>query len=293
MTKEEGHAKTDKNLGRIAELQEMLYAEHKQSLLIVLQAMDAGGKDGTVKVIGSGMNPAGCKVISFKVPTSEELNHDFLWRIEKETPRKGDVTIFNRSHYEDVLVVRVNNLVPKPVWKDRFDQINDFERRLVANGTRIVKFFLHISKEEQLARLRERIEDPSKNWKVSASDFTEREKWPLYQEAYEDVLSKTSFKHAPWFIIPADHKWSRDYVISSIILETLEDMKLTMPVPTVNIEELRAKYFSGSIAREDSRGKSHKIPRHREESTFIYAPVAATHLQSAPAVGSSLLGFPK
>jgi len=287
--KEEAHSKTDDQLAHISALQELLYAQRKQSLLIVLQAMDAGGKDGTVKVIGHGMNPAGCKVVSFKEPNAEELAHDFLWRVSNQTPRKGEIVVFNRSHYEDVLVVRVHKLAPTDVWKERFEMINDFERRLVANGTHIIKFFLHISPEEQLSRLWARVEDPSKNWKLSPSDFQEREKWDQYQGAYEDVLSKCSSKHAPWFIIPADHKWYRDYCITKIIEETLEGMKISMPQPVVNIKELLAKYgpMSPDDRNKPGRNDSHRVERRREDSQIMYAPIAQADADTGAGKGAS------
>jgi len=194
-----------------------------------------------------------------------------LWRIERESSRKGTITIFNRSHYEDVLVVRVHNLVPKDVWKERYEMINDYERRLVANGTRILKFFLHISNEEQLSRLWARVDDPLKNWKLSESDFKERANWSDYQEAYEEVLSRCSSKHAPWFVIPANHKWYRDYVITRIVMETLQSMNLAVPEPIVNIKELRLKY---GPEPKRSREESHKPKRIRDDSPVMSAPIA-------------------
>lgn len=234
---------TAKNLARIAELQELMYAEHKHSLLIVLQAMDAGGKDGAVNVIGGAMNPQGVNVVSFKVPSAVEKDHDYLWRIHQETPRKGYATIFNRSHYEEVLVVRVHNFVPKDVWKERYDEINNFEKVLNKSGTGILKFYLHIDKDEQLKRFKERIDDPSKNWKLSDSDFPERELWDDYRAAYEDALTKCSTEKAPWFIVPANKKWFRDLVISQIVVDHLESLKMKYPAPTVDVAALRAKYY--------------------------------------------------
>jgi PPK2 family polyphosphate:nucleotide phosphotransferase len=242
------------NLKRIGELQEMLYAEHKQSLLIVLQAMDAGGKDGTVKVVAGAMNPQGVRVTSFKEPTKQERDHDFLWRIHKETPGKGDVAVFNRSHYEDVLVVRVHDLVPKTVWKKRYGLINEFENALTENGTHVLKFFLHIDKQEQLKRFWERLHDPAKNWKISEADYSEREKWDDYQKAYEDVLSKCSTEKAPWFVIPSNHKWFRNLAISQIIVDTLEDLRLSLPEPTVDIKEIREKYFKAEDCHDNKPG---------------------------------------
>jgi PPK2 family polyphosphate:nucleotide phosphotransferase len=195
------------------------------------------------------MNPSGCNVASFKEPTKEELAHNFLWRIEAQTPRRGEVTIFNRSHYEDVLIVRVHDLVPKKVWSKRYQQINDFERRLVANGTHILKFFLHISKEEQLRRFEQRLDDPTKRWKISEADYSEREYWDEYEKAYEDAIAKCNPGDAPWFVIPSDHKWFRDLAISEIIVDAMKDLKIQVPEPIVNIEDIRRKYHS-SVEQE-------------------------------------------
>jgi PPK2 family polyphosphate:nucleotide phosphotransferase len=253
--------KTHELCEAMGELQQKLFAERKRSLLICLQALDAGGKDGVVKHVIGSMNPDGCDVANFKEPTQEELAHDFLWRVEAKTPKRGEVAIFNRSHYEDVLIVRVHSLVPKGVWSKRYDQINDFERRLVANDTRILKFFLHISKEEQLKRFEQRLDDPTKRWKISESDYTERECWDDYVQAYEDVLAKCNTEEAPWFVIPADHKWFRDLAVSEIIVATLESMNIQVPKPTVNIEDIRRKYHSA--AKEDKHGKARRKRRAR------------------------------
>jgi PPK2 family polyphosphate:nucleotide phosphotransferase len=214
---------------RLEHLQDVLYAEHKRSMLIVLQAMDAGGKDGTIKHVMSGVNPQGCIVTSFKQPTQHELDHDYLWRVHQAAPAKGMIGIFNRSHYEDVLVVRVHDLVPKDVWSKRYDQINAFEELLAESGTVIVKFFLHISKEEQRRRFDERNKDPNKNWKSSDADERERKFWDEYQDAYEDAIAKTSTKHAPWFVIPANEKWFRNLAVSHVLVKTLEDLNLQYP----------------------------------------------------------------
>jgi len=216
---------------KMAKLQNLLYAENKHALLIVLQGMDACGKDGTIRTVMSGVNPQGCQVTSFKVPTEEEKEHDFLWRIHKALPAKGNIGIFNRSHYEDVLVVRVHNLVPPEVWKERYEMINDFEKTIAKNGTVILKFFLHISKEEQAERFRERVLDPSKNWKFSMGDLKEREYWNMYMEAFEDAITKTSTKWAPWYIVPSNKKWFRNLVISKTIVETLEGLNMKYPPP--------------------------------------------------------------
>ncbi len=229
--KEAGLAEAGKLTARLGELQELLYAEGKHKVLVVLQAMDTGGKDGTIRRVFSGVNPQGVHVASFKVPTPEELAHDFLWRVHKVVPGKGEMTIFNRSHYEDVLVVRVHNLVPPEVWRQRYDQINDFERLLAETGTTILKFYLHIDLDEQKERLQARLDDPAKHWKFRLGDLKERKRWSDYMEAYEDALSKTSTPYAPWYIIPANRKWYRDLVISSILVETLDSLDMKFPPP--------------------------------------------------------------
>ena len=222
-------AKLEKTLKRLDDLQNLFYAEKKRALLIVLQGMDAAGKDGTVRHVMSGVSPQGCSVTSFKAPNSEELAHDFLWRIHKAVPENGMFGIFNRSHYEDVLIVRVHNLVPKDVWKARYDQINRFEKNLAENGVKLLKFFLHISREEQEKRFQERLHDPRKKWKYSKADPKERKRWDDYVTAYEAVLSRCNTKFAPWFIIPSDHKWLRNLAISRIIVETLEEFDMHYP----------------------------------------------------------------
>ncbi len=256
-TKESALVKIAKLQRRMDELQFKLYAEQKQSLLIILQALDAGGKDGVVRHVIGSMNPQNCRVVSFKEPSPEELSHDYLWRIEHQTPRHGEVVIFNRSHYEDVLIVRVHELTPKSIWSKRYAQINDFEKRLAMNRTHILKFFLHISKEEQLKRFEQRLDDPSRQWKISEADYTEREFWSDYESAYEDVLNKCSTKDAPWFVIPSDHKWFRNLVISEIIVETMENLGITTPLPTVNIEEIRKKYHeaAGKLKKSGHKGR--------------------------------------
>jgi PPK2 family polyphosphate:nucleotide phosphotransferase len=227
-----------KRLDRLGELQQLLYADKHYALLIVLQALDAGGKDGTIRHVMSGVNPQGCKVTSFKVPSSEERLHDFLWRVHKAVPERGDIGIFNRSHYEDVLVVRVHRTVSKEVWSKRYGQINDFERELSENGVKILKFFLHISKEEQKRRFQARILDPARNWKLSLADFEERRYWDDYMKAYEDALHKCSTSQAPWYVIPANHRWFRNYVIAELIVQALEDMKLKYPPPMIDVSNI-------------------------------------------------------
>ncbi len=212
-------------------LQEMLFAQHEHRLLIVLQGMDTSGKDGVIRHVFEGVNPQGVRVAGFKVPTPIELDHDYLWRVHARTPGRGEMVIFNRSHYEDVLVVRVHALVPEKVWSKRYAQINAFEKTLAEEGTTILKFFLHISPEEQRERLRARLEDPTKHWKYNPGDLKERQLWGKYTKAYEDVLSKTSTTQAPWYVIPADKKWYRNWVIASILAETLKGLKMSYPEP--------------------------------------------------------------
>ena len=230
------------NLERLRKAQYLLYADAGQSLLVVLQGLDAAGKDGVIQHLFSGLNPQGVKVARFNRPTPEEAAHDFLWRVHAKAPAGGEIAIFNRSHYEDVLAARVHKLVPKQVWQKRYDLINNFEKQLTRHGTRILKFFLHISQEEQLARFKQRLDDPVRHWKISEADYSERDLWAKYKEAFEDVLSLTSTDHAPWFIIPSDHKWFRNLAISEIVADAMEAMKLKLPPPRVDIEEIRLKY---------------------------------------------------
>ena len=251
--KDSAQPELEKHAQRIHELQYLMYAENKRSLLIVLQGMDAAGKDGTIGHVLAAMNPQGCRVYGFKTPSEREAAHDYLWRVHRATPRTGQVTVFNRSHYESVLVVRVHNLVPKEIWSKRYDEINAFEQELTNNGTHIVKFFLHISKEEQLARFKERLDDPTRNWKISESDYTEREYWNDYQKAYEEALSKCSTPYAPWYVIPSNHKWFRNLAISEILVDSLNSLNMKLPAPTVNIEEIRKKYHAA--LREEKKGK--------------------------------------
>jgi PPK2 family polyphosphate:nucleotide phosphotransferase len=223
---------------RLEALQELLYAEKKHRVLIVLQAMDTGGKDGTIRHVFEGVNPQGVKVASFGVPTPEELAHDYLWRVHKRTPGKGEIVIFNRSHYEDVLVVRVHNLVPPEVWRKRYAHINDFERVLAEEGTTILKFYLHISKDEQKERLQARLDTPHKRWKFKLGDLEERKLWPAYVAAYEEMLSKTSTDWAPWYIVPADRKWYRNLVVGTVIVETLEGLNMRYPQPEEDLSHV-------------------------------------------------------
>jgi PPK2 family polyphosphate:nucleotide phosphotransferase len=234
------------SLARMDQLQYLLYADAGQSLLVVLQALDAAGKDGVIRHLFTGMNPQGTRVFSFKQPSAEERAHDFLWRVHQHAPGRGEVVIYNRSHYEDVLVVRVHELVPREVWSKRYELINDFEKMLVANCTRILKFYLHISQDEQLERFKQRLDDPARQWKISESDYAERELWPKYIEAYEEAIERTSTSAAPWFVIPADHKWFRNLAISQIVAETMEDMGLKLPPAHVDLTEIRKKYHAAA-----------------------------------------------
>jgi PPK2 family polyphosphate:nucleotide phosphotransferase len=228
-TKEMADRQLQKHQSKLDQLQELLYAGKQHALLIVLQALDAGGKDGTIRHVMSGVNPQSCDVTSFKAPTAEELGHDFLWRVHKAVPIKGSIGIFNRSHYEDVLIARVHKLVPKSVWSKRYAHINDFEHMLADSGVKILKFFLHISKDEQKRRFEQRIADRCKRWKVSPADFEERKLWDEYIDAFEDALSKCSADCAPWYVIPANKKWFRDLAVSQIIVEALESLDMKYP----------------------------------------------------------------
>jgi PPK2 family polyphosphate:nucleotide phosphotransferase len=240
---------------RIARLQYLLYADASQALLVVLQGLDASGKDGLVRHLFTGVNPQGVSVVGFKKPTEREAAHDFLWRIHRRAPAKGEIAIYNRSHYEDVLIVRVHKWVPHSVWSKRYDLINDFEKTLGDNGTRILKFYLHISPEEQLARFKDRLDDPTRQWKISEADYSEREYWPHYIEAYEEALEQTSTKRAPWFVIPSNHKWFRNLAVSQIVADTMDDMGLTLPRPRVDLASIRRKYH---VAKREALGKDGK-----------------------------------
>jgi PPK2 family polyphosphate:nucleotide phosphotransferase len=236
--KEDARDVLDELTDRLEAVQELLYAEHKHKLLVVLQGMDTSGKDGVIRHVFEGVNPQGVRVASFKVPTPEELDHDYLWRVHQHTPGKGEIVIFNRSHFEDVLVVRVHELVPEKVWSRRYQQINDFERLLVEEGTTILKFYLHIDKDEQKERLRARLDDPDKLWKFNVGDLEERKIWDAYIDAYEDVLSRTSKEEAPWYIVPSNQKWYRDLVIATVLVETLEKLEMSYPVPKEDLSKV-------------------------------------------------------
>ncbi len=261
--KNDAQEQTQQNFKRIAELQELLYAEKKRGLLIVLQAMDTGGKDGTVRTVGGAMNPAGVQVVSFKSPTEEEKKHGFLWRIRQHLPKLGQVVFFNRSQYEDVCIARIHNLVPENVWRGRYKEINDFEEGLaqpteeIPEGTSVLKFFLHISKDEQWERFRDRIDNPAKQWKLSEADLKERQYWDDYMKAYSDAITNCSTETAPWAVVPANHKWMRDLIISQITVNHLEGLNMQYPKPSVDIEAIRKKYFS------DDQPPSKKPPSPR------------------------------
>jgi PPK2 family polyphosphate:nucleotide phosphotransferase len=267
---------------KMQELQYLMYAEGKRSLLICLQGRDAAGKDGTINHVLSSMNPQGCTVTGFKVPSKEEAAHHFLWRYQQKTPAVGQVGIFNRSHYEDVLVVRVHNLVPKKIWSKRYEHINNFEKLLHDNGTHILKFYLHIDPEEQLERFKQRILDPARHWKISDGDYAERPFWDEYSKAFEDALDNCSTEHAPWFVIPSNHKWFRNLAISRIVAETLESLDMKFPEPTVDIAEIKKKYHaiveeeaathpSSQAAtpehekKKDKKDKKHKQKEHKKK----------------------------
>ncbi len=241
----------------LAHLQIRLYAEKKRSLLVVLQGADASGKDGAIAKVFRCLNPQGVIVTSFKEPTPVELAHDFLWRVHPHAPAKGSIAIFNRSHYEDVLITRVNKSIDEKTALDRYGHIRDFENLLVESGTTILKFFLHISKEEQLSRFEKRLSDPERNWKIAESDYSERLLWDAYMTAYEDVLNATSTPRAPWYVIPADHKWFRDLAIAQIVADTVDDLDMHFPEPTVDLADIRRKYHA-AVADAKADGQDRK-----------------------------------
>lgn len=246
----EAASKTQFLLRRLDELQYLMFAERKHSLLIVFQGLDASGKDGAIRSLLGGMNPMGCRLVRFKQPKAEDLEHDFLWRVHPHLPGKGEISVFNRSHYEDVLVARVHQAAPVSFWSGRYDLINDFEKMVaLENNTTILKFCLHISKKEQLARFRQRLDDPARQWKISEADYIERNYWDDYMQAFEDMLRRTSTLCAPWFVIPSNHKWFRDLAISRIVVRTLEDMNMTRPEPSVDIARIR-RHYHGAEAEE-------------------------------------------
>ena len=222
-------------------LQDVLYAQHLHKVLIVFQALDTGGKDGVIRSVFSGINPEGVHIANFKIPTSEELDHDFLWRVHSQVPGKGELVVFNRSHYEDVLVVRVHNLITKPVWQERYTQINNFEKMLVDEGTTVLKFYLNITKDEQKKRLQARLDNPDKNWKFNSADLDERAFWDNYMDAYQEAISETSTDWAPWYVIPSNHNWYRNLCVISIIVKTLDDLKMKYPDPLPGLDKIVIK----------------------------------------------------
>jgi PPK2 family polyphosphate:nucleotide phosphotransferase len=249
-TAEAAAADTARYQSELMSRQSLLYAEKKHSVLIVLQAPDAGGKDGTVNHVFAAFNPQGANVTGFKQPTPLELAHDFLWRVHPHAPAKGEIAIFNRSHYEDVLVTRVHKLIDKPTLTARYARIREFEKGLAEAGTTILKFFLHISKEEQLVRFAARLDDPERNWKISESDYAERALWDNYTIAFEEALSATSTRHAPWFVIPANHKWFRNLAVSQIVADAMDDLHMSYPKPTVDLADIRRKYHAAEKAEK-------------------------------------------
>jgi PPK2 family polyphosphate:nucleotide phosphotransferase len=259
VSKKSAESDVEKYCAKLKSLQQTLYAEKKHSLLVVVQALDAGGKDGTINHVMGVLNPQGTKVTSFKQPNAQELAHDFLWRVHPHAPARGWIGVFNRSHYEDVLVTRVHGLASKEVCAERYESINDFERLLrKQNDTHIVKFFLQISRDEQLRRFSERLDDPARNWKISDSDYKEREFWDDYMSAYEEVFEKTSKKNSPWYIIPSNHKWFRNLAVSQILTATMEDLHMEMPKPTVDLEAIRERYHQAAEAAPDAGKRQRK-----------------------------------
>ena len=265
-SEQEAQKHLDRYRQKLTDMQRLFYGDRNHALLIVLQGIDGAGKDGTCWHVISAMDPQGVKVQGFKQPTPEEKDHDFLWRVHPHAPGKGQVSVFNRSHYEDVLVERVHKMVPKPVWKARYDFINGWESLLHEdNNTTILKFFLYISKEEQLARFEQRLDDPARQWKISSSDYKERDFWEDYISAFEDALTMCSEKHAPWYVIPADDKWFRNLAVSQIIADTMDDMKLKLPKPSVDLAEIRKLYHSAAKAESGKpklgKGKADKAAK--------------------------------
>jgi len=245
---------TERYTKKLAGQQALLYAENKHSILVVLQAMDAGGKDGTIKHVFSSVNPQGVRVARFNRPTALESAHDFLWRVHPHVPAFGEIAIFNRSHYEDVLVARVHKLVNKAAWTERYRHIRDFEALLADKKTTVLKFFLHVSKDEQLARFAQRLDDPERNWKISESDYAERNLWDEYMEAYQDAITATSARDAPWYVIPSNHKWFRNLAVSQILADTMADLNLAFPPSSVNLADIRRKYHAAvQEAKEDGK----------------------------------------
>lgn len=256
MSEEGAREDLERYQSQIQTLQRKLHGEGTRSLLIILQGMDTAGKDSTIIHAMSALTPLGAKVAEFKEPSTLERSHDFLWRVHAHAPRKGEIAIFNRSHYEDVLVVRVHQLVKKSVWQARYAFINDFEKMLHHDcGTTVLKFFLHISKDEQLRRFEKRLEDPARQWKISKADYEERNYWDDYMAAYEDALRRCSTAHAPWYVIPANHKWFRNLAVSQILAKTMEDLDFKLPMPRVNLEEIRQLYHAARLDSDDTNAR--------------------------------------
>jgi PPK2 family polyphosphate:nucleotide phosphotransferase len=239
--RERAAAALGENLGRLGELQYKMYADGRFAMLVVLQAIDGGGKDSTIRHVFGAFNPKGCTVTSFKVPSAEELRHDYLWRVHQRTPPRGEIAVFNRSHYEEVIVVRVEELVPRAVWSRRYAQINEFERMLTECDTRVVKIFLHISRAEQKACFEERLRTRREQWKFAVADLAKRAKWNGYRKAFEDAISECATQHAPWYVVPADRKWFRNFAVSQILLHELEQLPLRFPQPTYDPKTIRVK----------------------------------------------------
>jgi PPK2 family polyphosphate:nucleotide phosphotransferase len=240
-TKDDGLKRLEELTSQLERLQELLYADHKRAVLIVLQGMDSAGKDGTIRRVFRGVNPEGVRVASFKTPSVLESEHDFLWRVHPEVPAQGEIVLFNRSHYEDVLITRVHGLIPRATWERRYREINEFERSLTEEGTTILKFFLHVSRGEQRRRLKERLDDPTKHWKFRESDIHERRLWPQYMRAYEEALTKTSTAWAPWYIVPSNRKWFRDLFVSDQIVRTLEGFRMRYPPLPPELRAVRVR----------------------------------------------------
>jgi PPK2 family polyphosphate:nucleotide phosphotransferase len=281
LSKSEGKQRTAELSARLADLQQDLYAAGVNSVLVVLQGMDTSGKDGTIRKVLSAVNPQGCEVTSFKEPNSVELAHDFLWRVHRRTPGNGTLGVFNRSHYEDLLVVRVHQLVPQKVWKDRYERINEFERLLHASGTIICKFFLHISKGEQRERLLARERDVEKAYKLSPDDWKERERWDQYMAAYEDALSRCSTPHAPWTIVPADRKWHRDLAVAQVLVDRLEQHRRAWraklrEMNRQRLAELAKFHAAEELARASTAGDGHRPPADEAASPAGTAPAEVT-----------------
>ena len=266
-SQDDAKAETQVFLQKLFHQQVLLYAEHKHSILVVLQALDTGGKDGTIKHVFTALNPQGTRVVSFKQPTPAELAHDFLWRVHPHAPGRGEISIFNRSHYEDVLVTRVHKLIDKSTWTERTERIREFEALLAENGTTIIKFFLHISKDEQLKRFEQRLNDPERQWKISEADYAERPFWDDYMEALDDAIRATSTKEAPWYVIPSNHKWFRNLAVSQIMAETMAGLKLAFPPPSVNLAEIRRKYHAALLEKEPAKMKTKQTKKTKKTQT--------------------------